>query len=741
MATAGISRVCRAILLTITIFSLSFPACAQYSGGTGEPNDPYQIATAEDLIALGETPEDYDKHFILTADIDLDPNLPGRKVFDKAVIGLYYDPFTGVFDGNEHTISNLTIDGTNHLGLFGFLRLKAEIKRLGTLNVNVSGSGSCVGGLVGQNGYSGESGSTITDCYSRGKVSGKAVVGGLVGGNYSGSVTQCYSIGTVTGNSDDVGGLLGSNHGSVNMSYSTGTVNGIGQNSHVGGLVGSNFRGLVTQCYSTSMVSGTGWYSDIGGLVGWNYDSIVIDCYSTGSVSGNTYVGGLVGYNNGHIIQSYSKGKVSGEAAVVGGLVGGTGDYSGMRDITGVVIECLWDVQTSGQTASKGGTGKTTAEMQDIQTYLDEGWDFVGEIDNGTHELWQIPSEGGYPVLTAFGGYTPAKLKGMGTMDDPYLISDAIELGAMIHYSPYAHYRLVASIDLSGICWGTAVIPRFAGRFDGNNLTISYLTIKGGVYLGLFGRLDSGAKIVNLGVVDVNITGSGNNIGGLVGQIYGESSGIIKSYSTGTVRGGSYVGGLVGSSESTLTECYTTGTVSSSYVVSYTGGLVGRNLGTVISCYSTDWVTGLDYLGGLVGGNDGTVTTCYSTGTVSGYWHVGGIVGINQGYIEACYSTGIVTGNQQVGGLVGSNAGRGTEGVVNQSFWDTETSSRATSAGGKGLTTAEMQMTSTFLDAGWDFVDETENGTEDIWWIIEGQDYPRLWWELVPDEPLQNVGE
>ena len=46
-------------------------ATAKYSGGTGEPNDPYQIATAADLIALGETPEDYDKHFILTADIDL----------------------------------------------------------------------------------------------------------------------------------------------------------------------------------------------------------------------------------------------------------------------------------------------------------------------------------------------------------------------------------------------------------------------------------------------------------------------------------------------------------------------------------------------------------------------------------------------------------------------------------------------------------------------------------------------
>jgi len=57
---------------------------AKYDGGSGTAEDPYQIATAADLIALGETPQDYDKHFILTDDIDLDPNLPGRKVFDKA---------------------------------------------------------------------------------------------------------------------------------------------------------------------------------------------------------------------------------------------------------------------------------------------------------------------------------------------------------------------------------------------------------------------------------------------------------------------------------------------------------------------------------------------------------------------------------------------------------------------------------------------------------------------------------
>jgi hypothetical protein len=106
--------------LTTCLFVL--PADAKYGGGSGTAQDPYQIATAADLILLGESPEDYDKHFILTADIDLDPNLPGRKVFDKAVIApaktKYFEgtSFTGVFDGNGHTISHLTIAGEGYLG-------------------------------------------------------------------------------------------------------------------------------------------------------------------------------------------------------------------------------------------------------------------------------------------------------------------------------------------------------------------------------------------------------------------------------------------------------------------------------------------------------------------------------------------------------------------------------------------------------------------------------------------------
>ena len=128
---------------------------------------------------------------------------------------------------------------------------------------------------------------------------------------------------------------------------------------------------------------------------------------------------------------------------------------------------------------------------------------------------------------------------------------------------------------------------------------------------------------------------------------------------------------------------------------------------------------------------------CYARAPVTGNRLVGGLVGLNyDGSIWSCYSTGSVIGTKIVGGLIGENTvipnqkGQYNTGIIGSSFWDIETSGQATSDGGIGKTTEEMQMTDTFMEAGWDFVDETANGTEDIWWMPE-DDYPRLWWEAA----------
>jgi hypothetical protein len=197
-------------------FSLNAIARRKYSSGTGEPNNPYRIATAEDLMLLGDSVEDYDKHFIMTADINLDPNLPGRKVFDKAVIGpvteeFWFEgiPFTGIFNGNGKNISNfncVSID-TNYTGLFGCVgsyKNEAIIKNLGLIDPNVdAGTGNNIGSLVGmlKNG-------TITNCYVvGGNIAGGNNVGGLVGAYGEAlqgihveppfTISNCYSISNV----------------------------------------------------------------------------------------------------------------------------------------------------------------------------------------------------------------------------------------------------------------------------------------------------------------------------------------------------------------------------------------------------------------------------------------------------------------------------------------------------------------------------------------------------------------
>ena len=114
---------------------------------------------------------------------------------------------------------------------------------------------------------------------------------------------------------------------------------------------------------------------------------------------------------------------------------------------------------------------------------------------------------------------------------------------------------------------------------------------------------------------------------------------------------------------------------------------------------------------------------------------VGGLAASNSNAIMGCYSTGRVAGQAHIGGLVGKEYDFG-ELAVSQCFWDIRTAGIIVSAGGTGLTTVEMQTVGTFLEAGWDFLDEIENGTDDIWWILEDQDYPRLWWERGAESPL-----
>jgi len=135
--------------------------------------------------------------------------------------------------------------------------------------------------------------------------------------------------------------------------------------------------------------------------VALNDGGTVSNSYSTGSVTGNRYVSGLVGLNLWGIISScYSTGTVSGDGPV-GGLVGENSEST--------VNNSFWDIETSGQSTSAGGTGKTTAEMQDIDTFmdtetegLDEPWDITAIAPGETNDTytWNIVDGQTYPFLS-----------------------------------------------------------------------------------------------------------------------------------------------------------------------------------------------------------------------------------------------------------------------------------------------------------------------------------------------------
>ena len=166
-----------------------------------------------------------------------------------------------------------------------------------------------------------------------------------------------------------------------------------------------------------------------------------------------------MGENSGTVVNSYSTGAVTGRWKAVGGLIG-------YNDWLGNVSNCFWDKATSLQSASDGGTDLSTAKMQDRQTFLQAGWDFVGETANGLHQTWQMPAGGGYPVLGILNGWEPATPAGQGTPNDPYLISTAMELASLAYHSQTACCKLIADLDLSGITWSIAVIPQFRGRLQ-----------------------------------------------------------------------------------------------------------------------------------------------------------------------------------------------------------------------------------------------------------------------------------
>lgn len=396
-----------------------------FAGGTGEPNDPYQIATIEDLLAVGSSNGMLSKHYVLVNDLDLDPNLPGGRVFDDAPIAPDSDdkanthggnPFNGVFDGQGYAIRNLHVSGRDgyDAGLFGMF--SGLVKDLNLQDVRISGSPcgaiaglnqrgiilDCsvtgqvsgvqdVGGLVGVlwNAH-------LMDCRAEVQVTGDKNTGGLVGGGPGGTLIQCRARVQIQGGTN-VGGLTGGGTGGEYQIFECrvdGTIVGV---NNVGGLAGGMWAATILQCAVDCEIAAE---QTAGGLIGDGnaaFGAWVMDSYVRGSVTGSR-IGGLLGLTSDvSIMNCYAACAMSpvasddGRAAVVGGLFGDTTLYR-----VPLVIDSFWDTEASGTSLSSGrGTqysdaGLSAEHMQQQATFEQAGWDFAS--------TWTM-AEGEYPTL------------------------------------------------------------------------------------------------------------------------------------------------------------------------------------------------------------------------------------------------------------------------------------------------------------------------------------------------------
>ena len=493
-------------------------------------------------------------------------------------IGNLNNRFQGQFNGGGKTVSGLYINSTSsRIGLFGHVAEGAVVQNLGVVNVNVKGS-TDVGGVAGQvNG-------TVKNCYATGSVNGTNYVGGVAGLVNGGTVQNCYATADVSGT------------------------------NHVGGVAGRISSGsTVENCYATADVSGT---NHVGGVVGSVAGGTVKSCAALNpSVSGTSNVGRVIGGSAG--TNNYA--------------------YSGM-DCTG-----------------SDGTSKTAAQIAAagfFETLFnnDSAWTYATGFLPGFGAAVPMPAHLLTGTANPFDG-------GTGASDNAYQISTAEQLawlagkvnaGDTDYNAKY--YKLTADIDLSAYSTGAGWTPigidstnPFKGQFDGGEHTVSGLFINAPIldYIGLFGVVESGATVQNLGVVNAEIKGD-NTVGGVAGRVSG-----------------------------TVQNCYVTGSVSGTNSV---GGVVGEiSGGTVQNCYATGSVNGTRYVGGVAGsvtGTSATVQNCYATGSVSGTRYVGGVAGeVDGGTVKNCVAlNSSVSGTIDVGRVVGYETGTNT--ITNNYAYD-----------------------------------------------------------------------
>lgn len=281
-------------------------------GYTDDGQGNYTVTTADGLMNVAELVNGGKTDINITLDTDLD--LTGK---EWTPIGNYEKQYTGTFNGGGHTITGLTVTGSDqYVGLFGHIGSGGTVKDVTLEEVKIESNNdmSAVGGVAGR------SYGTLENCSVSGSVSGSGIAGGVVGYQSDGFLTGCSSSATVNagGVAGGVAGLTDSG-ATLTACYATGDVTLESINSggnFVGGVVGSNTSCTLKACYAWGSVTGSGSGTIyVGGVTGTNDEGTLTACYhANGTVSGPAGTTGGVAGRNYKFSMTLSSPPATGEA-------------------------------------------------------------------------------------------------------------------------------------------------------------------------------------------------------------------------------------------------------------------------------------------------------------------------------------------------------------------------------------------------------------------------------------------
>ena len=317
-----------------------------YAGGDGSEANPYQIATAEQLALLAyETNNEIggDAHYILTNDICLGGGDFWEPIGKLIAMDDDYPCFTGVFNGNGHTISDMLVSECYYSGLFGRVR-GATIENVNIYNssvvdgymsglvagyiqnTNISNctvvqssimeSPQMAGGIVGYcRNESGETSNIINCIHNSATIFGDTYTGGIVGaseGNGTLRIEGCTNYGEIIGHIM-AGGILGNGKADIDNCTNHGTIYSEYESDYLvaGGIAGQASNSKITNCYNSEPIIG----GHIGGICGNAVMTEIVCCGNTGDVLSSTYddklilAGGISG-SGGAISDCFNRGNL-----------------------------------------------------------------------------------------------------------------------------------------------------------------------------------------------------------------------------------------------------------------------------------------------------------------------------------------------------------------------------------------------------------------------------------------------